>query len=190
MRTSIALFFVSVVVVGACTVEPHRNRRDDGDTTGSTMITVGNGGNTSAGGASNSGSTGGSTNTVTSTNASTNATNAASTSNGTTVANTAVASSSSGMNCVTDPMCPDCFCAQYPTGCNDYINAVIANIYCGQTCATSCSAFCASMDPIDITTTCDTCSANPSTTDINNFQTQCQASTDCVNFATQLNMCP
>jgi hypothetical protein len=94
------------------------------------------------------------------------------------------------MGCLQDPDCPGCFCNQDPTGCNDYITAVINNIYCGSTCSTDCSAFCTSMDPLQITTACDNCTFNPSQPDIDAFSLECQSSVACVNFLNQIATCP
>jgi len=95
------------------------------------------------------------------------------------------------MSCLQDPDCPQCFCNQDPTGCNDYLNGVITHIYCGQSCGTSgCSAFCTSMDPNQIDINCDNCVQNVSQTDIDAFTMDCQASTACWNFLNQIIMCP
>jgi len=181
---------VAGIVIVACAQAAQENDDDDGGTGGITGFP------TSAGGATQSA--------VNATVDSANSTAAS------VVASTAgpgpasvVASSSSGsMNCAQLPTfedCANCYCAQDPTGCQAYINVIDTYIYCGAECGTECTLYCSTLNPIDITTTCDACIANfdcgiPSTTqmqqDCTNFQNACIASTSCINFVTSLQNCP
>ena len=172
---------ISTLIV-ACATEPVRPSDDDDDS--------GSGGQ---GGFDNPTAAGGASTTATSgTTATTTATTTSGTTTSPTVTTTSVATTSSGqMGCLNDPDCPNCFCNQDPTGCNDYINAVITHIYCGQSCGGSCSAFCSSQDPNQIDVTCEGCVMNNvSQSDIDAFSAQCGSSPNCSNFVNQISMCP
>lgn len=177
------------IVIVACAQAAQENDDDDGGTGGITGFTT-----TSAGG-----STGGAT-AVNSTVQSANSTAASVVAS--TVGPGPVSSSSGSMNCAQLPTfedCANCYCMQDPTGCQAYINVIDTYIYCGGECGSECSLYCSTLNPIDITTTCDTCIAGfdcnfPTTTqmqqDCTNFQNACLASTSCVNFVTSLQNCP
>jgi hypothetical protein len=114
-----------------------------------------------------------------------------------------VASSSSGMTgCAQMPTyedCANCFCMQDQTGCQAYIDVIDNYLFCGAECGTECVTYCGSLDPLDITPQCDTCTLNfdcttPLTTqmqqDCTNLQNACTANTACINFVTDLSTCP
>ena len=179
MRLSLAFLLVFGLIVVACATTSKANFDDDDGFTGSGTSTGGAGG---AGGASVNNATVGST---------TDAASTVSVANSTANTVNTVSASTGPMSCLQDPDCPQCFCNQDPTGCNEYLNGVITHIYCGQSCGTSaCSAFCTSMDPNQIDLNCDNCIQTVSQTDIDAFFTDCQASVACSNFVNQIIMCP
>ena len=94
--------------------------------------------------------------------------------------------------------CANCLCQADMSGCQAYIDAIDAHIYCGMTCGMICTEYCS--DPNTPSQPCDTCVASidcaspppgsPEQVDCDGFIASCQANATCVGFAQALQACP
>lgn len=160
-------FAAATGLVLACSSDPEKSEDDSGDGGSATTTTTGNGGATTT----------------------------------TTTTTTTVASTTTGTTgCAGEAdflSCANCFCAEDQAGCGAFIDAQDEHLFCGETCETACSAYCATVasgtpDPDTIVAACDTCvdgiaSGNP---DIAAFQNTCLADSACASFLQKLQMCP
>lgn len=92
------------------------------------------------------------------------------------------------------PACRACFCEAEPVGCASFTSFEYQHLYCGQSCAATCGAFCQSVssgtpDPGLIDGACAAC--QPSADDVDAFEDGCLAVIPhCFEFLVDVYNCP